>query len=44
VSIRISNDLKSLVIKEYLQGKSRDEIAQDYELAAGTVSNIIADS
>ena len=33
---------RSIVIQQYLQGKSRDDIAGDCELGAGTVSNIIA--
>jgi hypothetical protein len=38
----ISNSTRSIVIQQYLQGKSRDDIARDCDLGAGTVSNIIA--
>lgn len=37
----ISNDIKSLTIRLYLQGKSRDEIAQSCGISTGAASNII---
>lgn len=42
MTFTISNSTKSIVIQQYLQGKSRDDIARDCGLGAGTVSNIIA--
>lgn len=39
----ISNEIKSSIIKLYLQGKSRDEIAQKSGTSTGAVSNIIAE-
>jgi hypothetical protein len=41
--IRISNDTRNQVIREWLAGEPRDKIASDTELAAGTISNIIRD-
>src|SRR6187200_1355060 len=42
MTFAISSSTRSIVIQQYLQGKSRDDIAGDCELGAGTVSNIIA--
>jgi hypothetical protein len=42
MNFAISNSTRSIVIQKYLQGKSRDDIARDCGLGAGTVSNIIA--
>ena len=42
MTFAISSTTRSIVIQQYLQGKSRDDIAGDCELGAGTVSNIIA--
>jgi hypothetical protein len=39
---KMQDNIKSIVIEQYLQGKSRDDIARDCGLGAGTVSNIIA--
>jgi DNA-directed RNA polymerase specialized sigma24 family protein len=39
----ISNSTRSIIIQQYLHGKSRDDIARDCDLGAGTVSNIIED-
>lgn len=40
---KIADDIKSGVIEAYLQGTSRDDIAQEFGLGAGTASNIIAE-
>ena len=40
---KIPHDIKSGIIEAYLQGTSRDEIARDLGLGAGTVSNILAE-
>jgi hypothetical protein len=40
---KISDNVKSLVIQKYLAGESRDDIARECGLAAGTVSGIIAE-
>jgi hypothetical protein len=42
MTFTISNVTRSIVIQQYLRGKSRDDIARDCALGAGTVSNIIA--
>jgi CENP-B N-terminal DNA-binding domain len=42
MTFTISNVTRSIVIQQYLRGKSRDDIARDCGLGAGTVSNIIA--
>jgi transposase-like protein len=42
MNTRISDSIKSTIIQQYLQGKSRDDIARGCSLGAGTVSNIIA--
>jgi hypothetical protein len=42
MNFTISNSTRSVVIKQYLQSKSRDDIARDCGLGAGTVSNIIS--
>jgi hypothetical protein len=42
MTFTISNGTRSIVIQQYLQGKSRDDISRDCGLGAGTVSNIIA--
>jgi hypothetical protein len=42
MNFAISNSTRSIVIQQYLQGKSRDDIARDCGLGTGTVSNIIA--
>jgi hypothetical protein len=42
MTFTISNVTRSIVIQQYLQGKSRDDISRDCGLGAGTVSNIIA--
>jgi citrate lyase gamma subunit len=39
---KMSDNIKSIVIEQYLQGKSRDDTSRDCGLGAGTVSNIIA--
>lgn len=42
MSTKISDSIKStIIIQQYLQGKSRDDIARGCGLGAGTVSNII---
>ena len=38
---KLPNDIKSLAIREWLQGKTRDEIATDNGLSAGATTNII---
>jgi hypothetical protein len=42
MTFTISNSTKSIVIQQYLRGKSRDDIARDCRLGSVTVSNIIA--
>ena len=39
----ITDNIKSIVIREYLQGKARDDIARDCALGAGTLSNIVSE-
>ena len=39
----IDQAIKKQVIAQYLQGVSRDRIAVDNDIGAGTVSNIIDD-
>ncbi len=39
----IDQNVKSIVIKKYLNGTSRDKIAQIADISAGTASNIIKD-
>jgi DNA-directed RNA polymerase specialized sigma24 family protein len=38
----VSSYLESCIIQYWLQGKTRDEIAQAFGTSQGTVSNIIA--
>src|SRR4026209_1868814 len=40
---KITDNIKSIVIRQYLQGKARDDIARDCVLGAGTVSNIVSE-
>jgi transcriptional regulator with XRE-family HTH domain len=41
---RIPSPIKVEVIKKWLQGKSRDQVASESHIGAGTVSNIIKES
>ena len=41
--IRISDDTRNQVIREWLAGEPRDKIASDTELSAGTITNIVRD-
>ena len=41
VPTKLPNDLKSLVIQEWLKGVQRDKIAGDSGLSAGAVTNIV---
>src|ERR687889_1149888 len=41
--IGISQDTRNQVIREWLAGESRDKIASDAELAAGSITNIVHD-
>src|SRR5215217_2946627 len=41
--IRISDDTRNQVIREWLAGELRDKIASDTELSAGTITNILRD-
>src|SRR5918996_1549945 len=41
--IGISHDTRNQVIREWLAGESRDKIASDTELAAGSITNIVRD-
>src|SRR5215212_4265719 len=41
--IRISDDTRNQVIREWLAGEPRDKIASDTELSAGTITNILRD-
>jgi hypothetical protein len=40
---KIAVSAKSIVIQQYLKGKSRDDIARGCGLSAGTISNIISE-
>ena len=40
---RISQEIKAKVIKEWLTGKSRNEIADETNIADGSVSSIISE-
>jgi hypothetical protein len=39
--LNISHDIQNHVIRQWLSGEPRDKIANDSQLAAGTVSNIL---
>jgi hypothetical protein len=41
---KIPSPIKVEVIKKWLQGKSRDQVASESHIGAGTVSNIIKES
>jgi DNA-directed RNA polymerase specialized sigma24 family protein len=41
---RIPKSIRERVIKQWLQGMSRDQIAKDNDIGAGTVSSIIKDT
>jgi transcriptional regulator with XRE-family HTH domain len=41
---RVPKSIKQQVIKQWLQGTSRDQIAKDNGISAGTVSAIIKDA
>jgi DNA invertase Pin-like site-specific DNA recombinase len=41
LNIKISNEMKDAVIRLYLQGTSRNDIAKTCGIGDGTVSNII---
>src|SRR5215213_10465573 len=41
--IRISDDTRNQVIREWLADEPRDKIASDTELSAGTITNILRD-
>jgi hypothetical protein len=41
---KVPKSIKQRVIKQWLQGMSRDEIAKDNDIGAGTVSAIIKDA
>jgi hypothetical protein len=41
VPVRISENVKSAVVQQWLQGKARDLIAADTGLSTGAVTNII---
>jgi hypothetical protein len=43
VPLTISQDAKDAVIADWLNGKTRDAIARDHSLSAGSVSNIISE-
>jgi transcriptional regulator with XRE-family HTH domain len=43
VETKVSKSIKQRVIKQWLQGISRDQIAKDNDIGAGTVSAIIKD-
>jgi transposase len=41
---KVPKSIKQRVIKQWLQGTSRDQIAKDNDVGAGTVSAIIKDA
>src|SRR5918998_196194 len=41
---KVLKSIRERVIKQWLQGMSRDEIAKDNDIGAGTVSSIIKDA
>jgi hypothetical protein len=41
---KVPKSIKERVIKQWLQGTSRDQIAEDNDIGAGTVSAIIKDT
>ena len=41
---KIPKSIRQQVIKQWLQGTSRDQIAKDNGIGAGTVSSIIKDA
>ena len=44
MSAKIPKSIREQVIKQWLQGMSRDQIAKDNGIGAGTVSSIIKDA